>query len=248
MTYEKNWPNYFKTIFYFRSWLLFSRVWENSVFRVLSGHLWEEGWEAFLLVSHTSDTQVGVGDNTVDMLLTFLSSFRGDWDFCSPFPRDQCQWSVWGSWGRCSTTCGAGSRTRRRRIEGLKGRVGDCSGETEVAFQACQNNECLGKTVLDWYHPHHHHHHHHRLNCRPVTHVGGDASPTYVTPAVLNLTMQKAQTLARLPSLFPANYDQPCDAAQHDTLILGHLKTNEADRSSSSGNIPLMIFSFMYEF
>ena len=70
---------------------------------------------------------------------------RGDWDFCSPFPGDSCQWSPWGSWGGCSTSCGPGSRTRRRRIEGQDGRVGDCSGETEVAFQACNQRACAGK-------------------------------------------------------------------------------------------------------
>ena len=72
---------------------------------------------------------------------------RGDWDFCSPFPGDSCQWSSWGGWGGCSTSCGPGSRTRRRRMEGSDGRVGDCSGETEVAFQACNDQPCAGRRL-----------------------------------------------------------------------------------------------------
>ena len=36
-------------------------------------------------------------------------------------------------------------RTRRRRIEGASGRVGTCSGETEVAFQACLETHCIGE-------------------------------------------------------------------------------------------------------
>ena len=36
-------------------------------------------------------------------------------------------------------------RTRRRRIEGASGRVGSCSGETEVAFQACIETHCIGE-------------------------------------------------------------------------------------------------------
>ena len=30
-------------------------------------------------------------------------------------------------------------------MEGQDGRVGDCSGETEVAFQACNHRPCAGK-------------------------------------------------------------------------------------------------------
>ena len=32
----------------------------------------------------------------------------------------------------------------RRRVEGSDGRVGKCSGETEVMYQGCQDKECSG--------------------------------------------------------------------------------------------------------
>lgn len=31
-------------------------------------------------------------------------------------------------------------------MEGQDGRVGDCSGETEVAFQACKQRPCAGRS------------------------------------------------------------------------------------------------------
>ena len=97
------------------------------------------------LTKQTGNTSVSLHDELAVQCIP--PHFRGDWDFCSPFPGDSCQWSAWGSWGGCSATCGPGSRTRRRRIEaGTSGRVGDCSGETEVAFQACNFQPCAGRS------------------------------------------------------------------------------------------------------
>ena len=45
----------------FRPWLLLPGVWEDSLPPDLPGQLWEERWEAFLLVSHPAHTQGGLG-------------------------------------------------------------------------------------------------------------------------------------------------------------------------------------------
>ena len=83
---------------------------------------------------------------------------RGDWDYCSPYPKDACAWSTWGAWSQCSLTCGPreATRTRRRRLEMAAenpdgrvggGRVGDCSGAIEQSIQLCKElPHCQGKT------------------------------------------------------------------------------------------------------
>ena len=197
--------------------------------------LWEEGWQTFLLVPHTSDTQVGQKDITFAVCSVNIIYFRGDWDFCSPFPRDQCQWSEWGSWGRCSTSCGPGSRTRRRRIEGLKGRVGDCSGETEVAFQACQNSECLGKLWLGC-----------SKRCSVLKSRQWKVRLLPCLPSFLVINVHSLVTCALPPAtVFCTDFIRTAGwraSWQDIKLIYGHIRSNGANRQAGCGNIQLMIF------
>ena len=77
-------------------------------------------------------------------------TLRGDWDYCSPFPKDACSWGPWGPWSQCTLTCGpsTSTRTRRRRLEMAdgSGRVGDCSGAIEQSIALCkQLPDCQGK-------------------------------------------------------------------------------------------------------
>lgn len=54
-------------------------------------------------------------------------------------------WSVWGEWGTCSTTCGAGQSVRGRSCNNPAPAHGgqDCDGDTTQATN-CQVADCPG--------------------------------------------------------------------------------------------------------
>ncbi|XP_068740737.1 uncharacterized protein [Montipora capricornis] len=66
---------------------------------------------------------------------------------CNDMPCDKmmAQWSVWGQWNDCSTSCGGGARIRFRYCKKPRGGAGEvnsrCSGE-RYAVELCNVEEC----------------------------------------------------------------------------------------------------------
>jgi len=55
-------------------------------------------------------------------------------------PQD-CRWTDWGSWGRCSATCGSGAKTRYRKMIEARNKGAPCDGE-EVQTDTCTGEPC----------------------------------------------------------------------------------------------------------
>ena len=57
-------------------------------------------------------------------------------------------WSSWGSWERCSLTCGGGSHSRVRSCTNPSPRWGgnECQGHSGMS-QSCNTNHCPGESV-----------------------------------------------------------------------------------------------------
>ena len=53
-------------------------------------------------------------------------------------PTDEGQWSEWSKWSKCSTTCGEGTRTRRRNCLGPH----DCDGRSTQSELCPDNPKC----------------------------------------------------------------------------------------------------------
>ena len=58
-----------------------------------------------------------------------------------PFISD---WSSWGTWVKCSVTCGGGIKSRNRTC--LGGRR--CPGDVSLSYKGCNNNTCPRKCTL----------------------------------------------------------------------------------------------------
>lgn len=58
-------------------------------------------------------------------------------------------WSIWGTWGSCSLTCGGGSQTRMRTCTSPppSGGGAACSGSSSQS-QLCNTNGCSGKKYI----------------------------------------------------------------------------------------------------
>ena len=57
-------------------------------------------------------------------------------------------WSVWGDWGQCSATCGAGEQERSRTCTNPPPSNGgaQCSGDDKET-KSCNNGPCPGKLL-----------------------------------------------------------------------------------------------------
>ncbi len=70
-----------------------------------------------------------------------------------PSNANECQWSNYGPWSKCSVSCGDGVQQRKRvLIDGLRDAGSDCSNTKEMLeTRMCHNELCAGKIqIIQW--------------------------------------------------------------------------------------------------